>query len=94
MYGLVPNEGDEFDDTTRKKITIEATHFVFLCKAVRTKEKGERYDGDDVRPGTRLKIDPLDEVRLLLEFPEFTSSNGSHRILGLAAIQDVPDKRR
>jgi hypothetical protein len=62
LYGLVSNEGDELDDAMREKIAIEATHFVFLCMAVRTKVKGERDDGNYVGPGTRLKIDPLNEV--------------------------------
>lgn len=91
--GLLSNEGDKLDDTTREKIAIEATHFVFLRMGVRTKEKGERDDGDYVRPGTRLKIDLLDGVGLFPEFLKFAGSNGSHRILGFAAIQDVSDDR-
>ena len=94
MYGLVSNEGDELDDATGEKIAIAAAHFIFLRIGARTKEKGERDDGDYVRPGTWLKIDLLYEVRLLLEFLEFSSSNGSQRILGFAAIQDVSDNRR
>ena len=39
-------------------------------------------------------MDLLDDVRRLLDRLEFTGSNGSQRILGFAARQDVSDIRR
>ena len=91
---LVPNAGDEIDDATREKIAIVANHFVLLGIAAPMKESAENEDVAYVGLGIRPKMDLLDSVRRLLERLKLTGSNGSHRILGFAACQDVSDIRR